>query len=168
MTAITLAGFAVASTQLARTNTSHSSGKYYFEMTVVAATNLAAVGVGVDNGSESLNAPGGQSGGIIWIGNGNVNYNGALDTTTIASFAVGDTLGVAVDVGGALIWFRDNAGNWNNNGSANPATGTGGISILAVTSNVYAVVQLTNYSDNITANFAGPFVNTAPSGFGTF
>jgi len=154
--------------ELVRSNVSHASGKYYFEMMINAATNLALVGVGVDNGVESLNGVGGQAGGILWLGNGNVVYDGLGIAAAVQSFNVGDVVGVAVDVTDALIWFRDAGGNWSNNGSANPATGAGGLSIAAVTPNVYAVAQLTDALDEITANFAGPFTYTAPSGFGNF
>ena len=155
---------------LVRSNVSHSSGQYYFEMTVVAAAVLTAVGVGVDNGAEPLVRPGGGVGGICWVGNGGVSYNGANNAFVIAPFSVNSVLGVAVDIGNKLIWFRNNGGNWNNNASANPVTGSqvGGISIAAVTPNVFALAQLTNQNDEITANFAGPFAFAAPSGYGTF
>lgn len=158
---------------LVRSNVSHSSGQYYFEMTVASAVILSAIGVGVDNGVEPLTRPAGQAGttgGICWVGNGGVSYNGITNAYVIAPFSVGDVLGVAVDIGNQLIWFRDNGGNWNNNASANPVTGSqvGGISIAAITPNVFAMAQLTNTGDEITANFAGPFSFTAPSGYGTF
>lgn len=157
-------------TNLVRTNVSHTSGQYYFEMTVVAAASLSAVGVGVDNGAEPLVRPGGGIGGICWVGNGGVSYNGANNAKTVAPFSVGDVLGVAVDIGNQLIWFRDNGGNWNNNASANPVTGSqaGGLTIAAVTPNVFAMAQITSSGDEITANFAGPFSFTAPSGYGNF
>lgn len=154
---------------LLRSNTSHTSGKYYFEMTFLSAASLSNVGVGVDNGVEALTSPGGVSGSVLWLGTGAVNYNGSQSVFTVSSFAVDDVLGVAVDITDSLIWFRDNAGNWNASGTANPATGAGGISIPGVTGgNVYAFAQLTATSNSVSANFGGPFVNAAPSGFGTF
>lgn len=160
---------------LIRSDVSHTSGQYYFEVTVTAAVLLSGVGVGVDNGKEPVTRPGGGPGGICWVGNGGVSYNGGNNNYIIAPFSVGDVLGVAVDIDNTVIWFRDNGGNWNNNPSANPVRGSqsGGFSILAVTpgsglANVFAVAQLMFAGDAMTANFSGPFTYTPPTGYGIF
>lgn len=169
--ALTVTGGTVlgaAGVGLVRSNVSHASGAFYFEMTVVAASLIADVGVGVDNGSESASGAGGNTGGICWLGNGNINYNGTAAAYKAATFTVGSVLGVAVNLSSKLIWFRNKNGAWNNSGSANPATATGGFSIAAVTPNAFALAQLTNKGDEISANFAGPFAYSVPSGFGDF
>lgn len=153
---------------LVRSNVSHASGAFYFEMTVVAATTISGVGVGLDNGSESISGAGGNAAGVCWLGNGNVNYNGTAAAYKAAVFTVGSVLGVAVNLSSGLIWFRNQNGAWNNSSTANPATASGGFSIAAITPKAFAVAQLTNKGDEITANFAGPFSFTAPSGYGTF
>lgn len=153
---------------LVRSSTSHTTGSYYFEATVLSAMSTPNVGIGIDNGLESVNNVGGQGGGVMWVGNGNVNYNGTVDAFTISAFSTSDVLGVAVNIGSGLVWFRDNAGNWNNNGAANPATNTGGLSVPAATSTTFVVAQLATTGDAIQVNFAGPFVNTAPSGYGNW
>jgi len=153
---------------LVRSTNNHTTGKYYFEVTVTAAAIAAQVGVGVDDGTENLNLPGGQAGGICWCGNGSVNYNGALAIYHAATFTVGDILSVAIDLTGSLIWFRDNAGNWNNNPAANPATGVGGFSIAAISGTVFALAQLSQVGDEIDANFAGGptvYQESVPAGF---
>lgn len=149
---------------LVRSIQTYASGKYYFEMTLNVATTLSQVGVGVDNDSESVEGAGGNAGSIIWLGNGSINYNGTANAYTAATFAVGNILGVAVDVGAKLIWFRVGSGNWNNSGTANPSTGAGGLSISAIAT-VFAIAQLAVAGDQITANFPGPFTNAAPAGF---
>lgn len=111
-------------TSIVRSTNDYTTGKWYFEVTVNAASVIGNVGVGVDNNVESLNGAAGQSGSICWTGNGSVNYNSTSGAYTAASFTVGDVLGVAVDLVNMAIWFRDNGGNWNNSGSANPATNT--------------------------------------------
>jgi hypothetical protein len=51
----------------------------------------------------------------------------------IETWTAGSVVDVAVDLGGAVIWFRVSGGNWNNSGTANPATGTGGVSLSTMT-----------------------------------
>jgi hypothetical protein len=51
----------------------------------------------------------------------------------------GDIYSVAWNVPAKLIWFRKNALNWNNNASANPATGVGGYSTAAFPAANYAL-----------------------------
>lgn len=150
---------------LVRSITTHTTGQWYFEITINAAAKLSDVGVGVDNGTENLNLSGGQAKGICWVGSGSVNYNGTLNAYLASTFFVGDILGVAVDITNAKIWFRENGGNWNNSASANPATNTGGFSISAIVPTVYALAQLSSVGDQVTANFLGTFGFSAPAGF---
>lgn len=51
-------------------------------------------------------------------------YLGTTDFVTGANNLA--TVTVAADLDADLIWVAFNGGNWNNNGSADPATGTGG------------------------------------------
>jgi len=65
------------------------------------------------------------------------------------------------------IWFRQNGGSWNNDGSANPATNTNGITIT-VSGALYVCAEMNsnNVASAITANFGGSAYGTAaPSGF---
>ena len=69
------------------------------------------------NDSQSL---GYSSAGDIWLGG--VNYGGGLQT-----WGNNDIIDIVIDNNTNLLWVRVNGGNWNNNPSANPATGSNGI-----------------------------------------
>jgi hypothetical protein len=153
------------SASLVRSSTSQFATKVYFETTVNVAAAVGQVGAGIDNNAENLTGPAGQAGSVCWCGDGSVNYNGNLAVYRASTFAVGDVLGVAVDLQNFLIWFRDNGGNWNASGSANPSTATGGFSIAAVTGLVFALAQLSQGGDEMTADFSGPFAFSIPAGF---
>jgi len=65
------------------------------------------------------------------------------------------------------LWIRPGAaGAWNNNGSANPATGVGGAAIGAGVAALYPYFRSAASGEVSTANF-GPsgFVGAVPSGF---
>lgn len=48
----------------------------------------------------------------------------------IGSFGQGDVICIAVDAPNVKYWFRVNNGNWNGSGTANPATGAGGLALI--------------------------------------
>jgi hypothetical protein len=64
-----------------------------------------------------------SSGGDIWF-NGGV-YQGGLQT-----WGNNDIIDIVVDNNTNDLWVRVNGGNWNNNPSANPATGSNGIETI--------------------------------------
>ena len=133
-----------------------SLGQYGAAVGVASASvNLTAY-IGIDNNSIAL------------YNNGAVVLN---DTSvgTVNGFNEGDTVDIAVDHGDHLIWFRTNTGNWNNNSSANPATGTNGINITSVTGTLYPAVGLAGSDDgsntysSMTSNVTT--TNTVPAGY---
>ena len=63
------------------------------------------------------------SSGVIWF-NGGV-YQGGLQT-----WGNNDIIDIVVDNNTNGLWVRVNGGNWNNNPSANPATGSNGIETI--------------------------------------
>lgn len=142
-----------------------SSGKWYWEMTY---TGGASGGFGVANASAVLST--------AWTTptNAAVAYNGSTYVNNVSQAGAGITIstigtvvGVALDMGAKLIWFRSGAaGNWNNSGTANPATGTGGLNITVLGSPLYALVVQNSTSFQSTTDFgATAFVGTPPSGF---
>jgi len=72
------------------------------------------------NDSQSL---GYSSAGDIWLGG--VNYGGGLQT-----WGNNDIIDIVIDNNTSRLWARVNGGNWNNNPSANPTTGSNGIVII--------------------------------------
>lgn len=142
-----------------------SSGKSYFEVTMATGASTAD-NVGLATAAANLTTTGGA--GTTVVINGNIFVNG----TSVAAFpgiANGSIIGIAVDLTAQLIWYRiAPSGNWNNSGTANPATGAGGVSISALGSAalypVYQVGAATGHS--ATANFgASAFSGAVPSGF---
>lgn len=64
---------------------------------------------------------------------------------------------------------RAQGGNWNNNGSANPATNTGGVSIAALTGTPLAPCFFSTQGGSVQANFgASAFAFAKPAGFTAF
>jgi hypothetical protein len=57
---------------------------------------------------------------------------------------VGSVVEICVDIDARLFWLRVSAGNWNGSGTANPATGVGGINIAAMTGTLYPAASLAN------------------------
>lgn len=152
--------------QMARSTVGKSTGKFYLEATFDEFSG-SFIGLGLGDAMASVsNFYGADNHGLIYVNNGAVFTGGAL-LTTIQTIAEGQVLGIAFDVDARLIWFRTNGGNWNDSGSADPATGVGGIAFNAgMTGTFYpgAGVQ-TSPSDQMTVNFGPTFAYTPPSGF---
>ncbi len=74
----------------------------------------------------------------------------------------------AIDLDAGLGWSRNSGGNWNNDGSADPATGAGGLDISArfPGAGAYPFCMVTAPAENCIFNFgATAFTGTPPSGF---
>jgi hypothetical protein len=152
-----------------RTITSISSGKYYWEFTLGTISN-ANTGVGFGTAAANLANCGPTpvrvvlmyNNGDIYIDNGGTVYH-------LGARSAGDVIGVAVDVTAQLVWFRvAPSGNWNSSGTANPATGTGGISINTVnlSAALFPLVAPGASGNGATGNFgASSFTGSVPSGF---
>lgn len=153
------------------------TGKFYFEFNL-ASVSSAAVGLASGEGRApgygvGLNTFGKQQPGQLgWQPNGDVAVNplgAVVILTTIQTYAAGDTLGIAVDIDNDLVWFRTNAGNWNNNGSANPATGTLGLSLAPVYARSSSPLIWPGANLAAAANqlhmLSADFAQTPPSGF---
>lgn len=147
-----------------RGGVSKTSGKYYWEYTYTTL-NSNSFTTGLALASGSLTNP---TTGVARLNrlNGNIFVN-SLDTTmTLGTIPPAAVVGVAVDLGAQLIWFRvAPAGNWNGSGTANPATGVGGASIGTISGPLFPLMSGAS-GDAVTANFgASTFSGTVPSGF---
>jgi len=102
--------------------------------------------------------------GAIWV-------DGSSTGTTLTGVTPGTSkFSIALDLVGKLVWFRvAPSGNWNNSGTANPATGAGGVDVSAITGIDAVPVAMTGtISDAVDANFGGfAFSGAVPSGFAT-
>lgn len=162
------ATLSVSSANGVRSTTSNSSGKWYFEIT---ATNISAstFRVGFANATQSLTALFGASAnsGAYIANNGNFDINASVIGSS-ASWTTGAVLRIAVDFTNKLVWLAVGGGNWNNSGTANPATGTGGFSLSTLSAGPYFI----GFSGNANTNAATMDPTGAafgpPSGFSTW
>jgi glucose/arabinose dehydrogenase len=170
------ANSATSVTQSIRSTTSKSSGKVYFEIT--AATITTNFAIGVSNASFALNTAGGIGADPNAVGYYPVSPPQGIYINQIEiiqannSDANGSVISCAVDFTAHLIWFSStrmlvDGFTWNDSTTANPATGTGGISIATLNPGPYFVTFNTMDSGSVAvANFgATAFVRTVPSGF---
>lgn len=142
-----------------------SSGKYYWE---AVYTTVVQFNGGVGLSPAGALPSGMDSSGSMGVGGSYHIYINGADYLGIALAGSGNLVCFAVDLGAQLFWSRLGAsGNWNNSGTANPATGTGGISISALSRPLFPMFAVTSgASQNLTANFgASSFTGTVPSGF---
>jgi hypothetical protein len=154
-----------------------SSGFFYWE---VSFPVFAGIGIGTAAETVALGDFIGKTGNLSigWSagsgGSGNVFLNGSAIANVAQTGAVGGYGCIALDATNGLIYFRNNTngtGLWNDSGSANPSTQTGGISIAAVLANgsVTPGCWLFNAGDTAVGDFApSSWQGTAPSGFGPF
>lgn len=140
-----------------------SSGKHYFELTYTTAASLTAAMVGVTRGAHNqitnLATTGADD---YWYdSSGRLNTNGSpadVSGKTIWATA-GDTVGVLLDLDSMALDFIDRNG----------ATIAGFTGLSAGTYYPIAGIMSGAAAANlVTANFAGPFFHTVPSGFTAF
>lgn len=166
-------------TAAVRSTSSKSSGKVCWE---VAATTISGNwDVGLANANYILSTGdglGSDSNGIGFDPNYALASNSALGVffqslLTSAADSTGDVNGAAVtmcaDFGAQLYWvtsprMRSLGSTWNNSGSADPATGTGGLSLSGLTCPCFVAWQ-DGEAASATLNTAGPFAVSTPSGF---
>jgi hypothetical protein len=149
-----------------RTDIRNSSGKYYFEYT--CTTWGFGVAVGVANQACTLSTVGpNQINAAALQFNGAVSVNSTNPGVSFGTRANGDIVSVALDLDHLEIWFRiAPAGNWNNSGTANPATNAGGVSLAAIGTPLYGLYDHQGITSTITANFGdSAFSGTVPVGF---
>ncbi len=147
-----------------------NTGKWYFEVTVNQSTGLND-GSGLLAGPGTLVNFGSGTNSVSVKLSGAIRSNGVDTGVTLGAIAASDIIQWAVDLDADLFWVRKNAGNWNNNVSADPATGVGGLSCSSFASTcLFPVVGFggtgTLAGDNMTFNFGqNAFAHTVPSGF---
>jgi hypothetical protein len=114
-------------------------------------------GIGVANANEPVDNEylGETNNSIGYYNTGQVYLNGAV-VATLASYVSGDVGCVAYDFIHQKIWFRVNAGGWNNAAitSQDPANNIGGISTAAIAGALFPAFCCCNLSSTV-ANFGG-------------
>ncbi len=152
--------------QQARSTTSRATGKFYIEFTPNVKAGTAIVGL-TSFLHTNATYQGNDNFAMGWFSTATIVWNNT-NKATWNTYPVGHVVAIAVDLDNQLIWGKDitAGGNWNNNGSANPATGTLGVNFpLRALSWLVGVNPSTN-ADAVTVNFgATAFTGTPPSGF---
>jgi hypothetical protein len=144
-----------------RAGVGKSSGKWAFRVTptigasvetlIGIATSTASLsnGIGLDTNAYGYNASDGSI------------YKNSSVLATYQTYSSGQPVDVACDFDNGRMWVRRNGGNWNNSGTANPATNTGGLDISALTGTKYPAWSGYNVGDTATLETFTPM----PSGF---
>jgi hypothetical protein len=162
-----------------RATQSRSVDKVYWETTNVSRNvggsgmmggvcNASAVMSGTDDGNTAKAGYAFYFGAFYW--NAGFAYNHASMSNDGT-----DTFGFALDAANSLLWVKNitDGSNWNANGSADPATGTGGINLRSGPTGAdmgappyYACAYMPHSPDSGDFNFgATAFVGTIPTGF---
>lgn len=150
----------------ARAITGRTSGKYYWEVKYDSGNATVVAMVGVCNGSASLSTyPGGDANGWGWYAYDGQLYTNNAAVLSLGTYAIGDTIDVAIDLATNKMWLGKN-GTWANSG--NPAAGTGQVT-SSLSGTIYPCVGVQSgiaRAVQWTADFgATAFTNTVPSGF---
>lgn len=148
-----------------------SSGKWYFEVTFTnQETSTGTYGCGVMETSADYTdlTNNALAGALKFSGSASNNFwvNGTKQVNAAFGSASGNVMALAVDLDNHLVYAMNitHGEAWNNNGSANPATQTGGFTIPSAAPWVPVVVGGLSGA-SFTCNFAGAFVGTVPAGF---
>lgn len=149
-------------------DTSASAGNLYFELQNIVAGN-DDTGVGVASVLPTAgNYVGTDTNGIAsYFKSGGV-YTDGHDVNSSDDTVTGDFAAVAISITNKLIWFYSSAtSRWNASATADPATGTGGISISGLASFTLYPAYTTDSTDD-----SGTLVTTSadfklglPTGF---
>lgn len=150
-----------------------TSGKWYFEIVCTHEVSASRTGIGVCAPCLALNINAASDAkGTAYFSSGQVYVGTVGLVATISTWTDGDTISVAVDLDNNRIWYRKNAGNWNNDASANPATNTNGYDISSIRASGYtygpswSCMPGTGNAGVGTANFGRTaFAQSIPSGF---
>lgn len=145
-----------------RSIASKPTGKFNWEIRV-DTLNSGTMEIGMAKSAWPENATVlNTANGAILRNNGTAGYNGS--NVLISGFVVS----VALDLTNSKIWWRTNSGNWNNSGTDDPATNTGGVSISGFATSAFAAAFLNSANQQaITARFSSSdWTLSAPSGFG--
>lgn len=146
----------------ARTISSKSLGKWYWEITSDYDSGGlgAAVGIGVA-GSSLSSAVGSGVSDYAYRSGGKKGNSGSWEAYG-DPWTTGDIIGIALDLDAGKIWFSKN-GVWQASG--NPANGTGE-AFSGISDTMFGMFSLYYIDEQLTANFGdSAFTYSVPSGF---
>lgn len=110
------------------------------------------------------------------VGSDSMSFGSIGDNTVagtygvaIGTFATGSIIRMAADVDNDLYWLAVNGGNWNGSGTADPATGTGGVSFSAISPSAkclcFCFSGYETYNSVTVNGGSSAFTYSVPSGF---
>lgn len=149
-----------------------SAGKFCVTYTVTASHGITDAPAIIASNYAYSQIQGNSGTGVYWWGNngGGIVSGGGGTGFNIGALVQGDVINVAVDANNANTWWQRNGGQWNGNGTSNPATNTNG----AAYSPVAPVAPAWGWSgvgsavigDNATINTSGTAcAGQLPAGF---
>jgi hypothetical protein len=146
-------------------STFKSTGKYYFEVVPqVSMQGGNCMGILLSTGLLSNAGIGNDSFEVVQ--GGTIFSNNGASGKSIASISIGNVIGFAIDLTARLGWIRNGSGNWNGDPTANPATGVGGVTLVAGGFAPHVLFAANGTTDAYTANFgASAFSGAVPAGF---
>lgn len=137
-----------------------TSGKWFTRLTL--ANGGTSRGIGLCLASIG-GTTGGTNGTSRWVWTGTTVFTNSANLTMPANISTSNgDYEIAYDLDANLLWVRAAGGEWNNSGSADPATGTGGLDISGRGAAAAHVMGLMPNNTTASSTFA---TGTAPSGF---
>jgi hypothetical protein len=152
-----------------RSFNSFTSQKIYFEFTD-SVIGGAAQRVGIAASTVSLTGDlGAATNTLGYQTSGTVRIDSDSNiVATIQARSASDVTACAIDFSAGKIWFKNltDASNWNNSGTADPATGTEGISFTPGGLTWHIAYSTRTLSDAVLLNVGqAAFTGTEPTGF---
>jgi hypothetical protein len=148
-------------TRYARSAQGQTTGKRCFVITAIGTLVFAGVGninAAIGGGANGTDKAGWLFPALVFTG-GSTGMGATLRTAA--------TIIIAVDLDADLLWLKAGAASiWNNNASADPVTGVGGVSISGLPSSVVPMVGMAAGTGNGATLDLSPA--TRPAGFGTW
>lgn len=137
-----------------------TTGKWYFEFSSLVAASNCQFGI---TSSTGATAPG--PGNSVYI-----TAAGAISTIydnySLGFVPNGHGFDMAIDFDAQSVWIRyDGTGNWNNDSTANPATGVGGKHTLSLAAGFVPYMQQDNGGAATINTGDSAFAHAIPAGF---
>jgi len=106
--------------------------------------------------------PGNDNQSMGYCSNGTIHYNGGVYASGMSTWGHGDIIDIAINNEQNSMYVRVNGGNWNNDPSTNPITGTNAIEII---SGPFYPALCPGFEGTMTIQNDPYQSNVAPSGF---
>ena len=144
-----------------------TAGKYYFEGQQNLTNDNSGVGLNVFPVCPGYLGTNIYSIGFFKYSSGSIYYNATMQKSSIGTNDTAVVWRYAVDMDNKTFWVAKAAGNWNNSGTADPATNTGGVSFSSAASDeMWFTVCLKSSGEYFDGNFGNAaFTYSVPSGF---